>query len=135
MIKVAKKIKQKNYLVGTCNYCDKSLYSDYGNWIINAEKMHFCHGIYDCFDKYLKLCKEMAHKNTWMANLYKGWKNRTPFNKHYGSEFLSQQPQVNSENKIMSDTKQPQAKRKVPSAADFLAGMTRLEPSVKTTKG
>ena len=125
--------QEKSYLTGSCNYCGKKHYSNEGNWIVNAERMHFCHGVYTCFDKYLKLCKEMQHKDTWMANLHKYWKTRTPYAKNYRFGFPVTLTQEKTENKNTSDTNLTQQKKKVLTANDFLAGVTRLEPINKTT--
>lgn len=39
---------------GKCHWCNKEHMSNEGGWIINAEKLNFCHSLDDsCWDKYL----------------------------------------------------------------------------------
>ena len=39
---------------GNCHICNKEHMSNEGGWIINAEKLNFCHSIeHSCFDIYL----------------------------------------------------------------------------------
>jgi len=39
---------------GNCHVCGKEHMSNEGGWIINAERLNFCHSIeHSCFDTYL----------------------------------------------------------------------------------
>ena len=51
------KTKDRIFVCGYCNMCEKELLNNEGGWIINAEKKYFCHhynGTESCFDKYIK---------------------------------------------------------------------------------
>ena len=67
--RVLKKIwkkKEKIFVCGYCNMCEKELLNNEGGWIINAERKHFCHDGKDgsCFDKYCHIKKEAQCQDT-----------------------------------------------------------------------
>lgn len=71
---VAKKTWSRNKInlkVGKCNECNKTLYSQGGSWIINAEGKYFCEDIEkkdSCFDKYLISVKNKPSKFSHYEN-------------------------------------------------------------------
>lgn len=77
------------YYCGNCAYCGKEHLSNEGGWIINAEKLNFCHqGDDGCFDMYIKLSVEMNHGTTWNHG-NKSWKERQPYKKYYQEQIRS----------------------------------------------
>ena len=46
--------KNRVFVCGYCNWCNKELLNTMGGWIINAQHKHFCHDGKDgsCFDQY-----------------------------------------------------------------------------------
>jgi len=48
---MVKSKKVKSFLCGICIVCNRKLFSDSGNWIINAARVYVCHE--PCFEIYL----------------------------------------------------------------------------------
>ena len=71
------KAKNKTFICGYCNWCEKELLSDEGGWIINLERKYFCHNGKDelCFDKYINYKKEKQYANGRKkeVQLHKSW--------------------------------------------------------------
>ena len=66
------KTKDRIFVCGYCNMCEKELLNNEGGWIINGEKKHFCHDGRDgsCFDNYCqRKLKEKYNAGTlWKKN-------------------------------------------------------------------
>ena len=58
---MAKSKKVKSLLCGICIVCNRELFSDSGNWIINAARVHVCHE--PCFEIYLSNTHQFIGKN------------------------------------------------------------------------
>lgn len=58
---VKSKKKTKSLLCGICIVCNRELFSDSGNWIINAARVHLCHE--PCFEIYLSNTSKFIGKN------------------------------------------------------------------------
>ena len=67
------KTKERVFICGWCNVCQKELLNNEGGWIINAEKKHFCHDGRDgsCFDKYAK--EKLNAKSLWKEEKLKNY--------------------------------------------------------------
>ena len=64
------KTKDRIFVCGYCNICEKELLNNEGGWIINAEKKHFCHDGRDgsCFDKYCHKKRRHNAGTLWKKN-------------------------------------------------------------------
>ena len=66
------KTKDRIFVCGYCNMCEKELLNNEGGWIITASKKYFCHDGRDgsCFDNYCeRKLKEKYNAGTlWKEN-------------------------------------------------------------------